>query len=206
MAAQKKSIAFVTYPGMSLLELTGTVSVLKGLEMKGYQSLLVGRDTRPLDSDTPLQVIPDRRFSEAPDPAWLVVTGGGEASLRALEDPALRGYLQTAAERAEQIVTVGTGSLMLAELGLLGGQTATTHWSYAERLEERGAKYLRRPIVDEGRVVSAAGVSGGIEVGLYLLDKHAGRSLARMQQLFAEYDPEPPFGNIRWNQVPQRSV
>lgn len=206
MAVQKKILAFVAYPGMSLLELTATFSVLKGLAMKGYQNVVVGETTQPLNSDTPLQVIPDQTFADVPNPAWLVVTGGGEATLQALENPIFRSYVKTAVESAEQIVTVGTGSLVLAELGLLAGRKATTHWSYAEKLEQLGAKYLRQPFVDEGKFVTAAGVSGGADVGLCLLDKYGGRSLARMQQLFAEYDPQPPFGNIDWTRVPQRSV
>lgn len=198
----KKMIAFVAHPGLTLLELVGTLSVLKGLAMKGYQTVVIGETTDPVESDTPLKVIPDARFNDVPNPAWLVVTGG-ESSLRVLERRAFKNYLVTAAQTAEQIVAVSSGALMLARLGLLTGKNATTHWKYADQLEASGVRYVRKPWLEEGKFATAAGVSGGIDLGLHLLDRYAGRLLASTQQLFAEYDPQTPFGGIDWSCVTQ---
>jgi transcriptional regulator GlxA family with amidase domain len=89
--------------------------------------------------------------------------------------------------------SVCTGSLVLGGAGLLGGLEATTHWAATELLERCGAKYTVRRVVQQGKIITAAGVSAGIDMGLTLAARIAGEDVAKSIQLSIEYDPQPPF-------------
>ena len=89
--------------------------------------------------------------------------------------------------------------MILAATGLLYNRRATTHWAYAGILESLGIKYASQRIVEDGKFISAAGVTAGVDLALYLVKKIAGESQARFAQLWAEYDPHPPLGGIEWD-------
>lgn len=204
MPKQTKFLAFVVYPGLRLLDLIGSQSILMSLIMgAGYRSVTVSEQSGAVTTDTPMQIVPQMSFIDLPDPDALVVVGGDGAAIDALNSPALCDYITHAARKADFIASIGTGSLILAALGLLNNRPATTHWAYADILEQLGARYVHKPWVDDGRFITAAGVSAGVDMALYLTGKLVGESRARMSQLFAEYDPEPPGGSIDWNAVPQ---
>jgi transcriptional regulator GlxA family with amidase domain len=98
--------------------------------------------------------------------------------------------------------SVCTGALALAAAGLLEGCTATTHWAYHRRLLERmGARYVPQRWVQDGKFITSAGVSAGIDMALALVARLTDQATARMVQLAIEYDPHPPFGGIDWSQV-----
>ncbi len=198
----KKTIAVVLYPGMTALDLVGTMEVLVILNVKSpYRVITVGERIEPIQTDTPLKVVPNKAFGEVDAPFGLVVPGGGAAALTAGRNPVLRRYVQSAGETAHLVASIGTGSLILAEAGLLAGRQATTHWAYARHLEEFGARYLRQRWVDDGRFVTAAGVTAGIDLALYLVGKLTSEARARTAQLGIEYDPQPPYGGIDWDRV-----
>jgi transcriptional regulator GlxA family with amidase domain len=119
--------------------------------------------------------------------------------MRALGNEALLAYLRAAAEHAEVIGSVCTGSLILAAAGLLEGRKATTHWTASKQLERLGAHYLPERWVEDGRVITSAGVSAGIDMALHLVGRLAGDEVARTTQLIIEYDPQPPLGGIDWS-------
>jgi transcriptional regulator GlxA family with amidase domain len=96
---------------------------------------------------------------------------------------------------------VCTGSLLLGAAGLLEGRRATTHWAMRHLLERFGATPVAERWVEDGHVVTAAGVSAGIDMALHLVARLAGEQAARMVQLWIEYDPRPPFGDIDWSAV-----
>lgn len=201
MAAEKKQMAYLVYPGINLLDLVGTYSILGGLMMAGYRSFTVAENLEPMNSDTVLGFVPDKTFADAPRPNVLVVMGGGIATLKAFGNDALTGYVRSAAASAERVIGVSTGTLLLAGLGMLEGRQATTHWMYGEILERFGARYMEKRWVQDDRFMTCAGGTAGMDMGLALLAQLAGEGLARQQQLFGEYDPEPPFGGIAWDQV-----
>ncbi|HEX6796168.1 MAG TPA: DJ-1/PfpI family protein [Ktedonobacterales bacterium] len=196
----KQQIAVVTYPGLSPLELIGTVSVLDGLQLKtGFRPVTVGATRDPLDTDTPLRVVPQRTFDDVPQPSALLVPGAsGLGAITAMGDQRLVEYVRVAAERAELVTSVGSGALILAAAGLLGGKRATTHWMYRGILENLGASYIPRRWVEDGKLVTAAGTSGGIDMALHLVAQRKGERTARRVQLWIEYDPQPPFGPMDW--------
>jgi len=199
----RKTMAYVVYPGISLLELVGTRSMLGSIAGMGagYDPVVVGEKKVTMATDTPLDIIPQKSFDEVPHPDGLVVIGGGADSLPALDNPRLVEYIRRAGQQAEIAAGVSTGSLLLAAAGLLNGRPATTHWAYAEKLNAMGGIYEQKPWVEDGKFTTAAGVSGGIDMGIALGAKLAGKAAAQQGQLFAEYDPHPPFGNIDWTRV-----
>lgn len=102
-------------------------------------------------------------------------------------------WLADIAPRARHIVSVCTGAFLLGEAGLLRGLTATTHWAALAALADVGAEPVEARWVDQGRIITAAGVSAGIDLTLWLTARMRGETLARAIQLVVEYDPSPPF-------------
>jgi transcriptional regulator GlxA family with amidase domain len=203
MSETKKMIAFVIYPGLTLLDLVGPLGVLQKLAEidDQYQTTVVAEKPGPLTADTRLTVIPDKTFADVPSPFALFVPGGGEPTLKALRDPAIRSYVRQAAQSAEFVGSVCTGALILAAVGLLEGKPATTHWAYAGVLERLGSPYVRKRWVDNGKVINSAGVSAGIDMALFFVSRLAGEATAKRVQKHIDYDPVPPFGQIEWNKL-----
>jgi transcriptional regulator GlxA family with amidase domain len=162
---------------------------------------VVGERLEPLDSDTPLRLIPARAFGEVPQPFAVIVPGGGAATLRAMRDEALLAYLRAAAATAEVVGSTGNGALVLAAAGLLAGRRAAIHWAYGEILERLGATHARERWVEDGKFFTSAGGSAGIDMLLHLVARLTSKSRARLVQLVVEYDPQPPFGGIDWSSV-----
>jgi transcriptional regulator GlxA family with amidase domain len=199
----KQIIAVVLYPGMTALDVVGTMEAMIWLNANSpYRLVTVAARKEPIQTDTPLQMIPNRTFAELDRPFGLLIPGG-DTALRVAQDADLRRYVQTAAETAGLVASVGTGSLILAAAGVLTGRQATTHWRYADQLADYGVRYVRQRWVDDGKFVTAAGVTAGIDLGLYLVGKLTTIGKARNAQLIIEYDPQPPHGGIDWDRIDQ---
>src|SRR5918998_6815195 len=169
---KNKTIAVVTYPGVALLDLVATKTVLDSLAMgTRYRSVTVGERTEPIASNTPMRIIPEKRFEEVPDPFAIIVPGGGANALTAMGDERFINYLRFAEHGAELVSSVSTGALILAAAGLLEGRQATTHPDYAEQLENLGVNYIQGYSVEDGKFLTMAGVSGGIDTMLELVAK-----------------------------------
>lgn len=203
MGENKKIIAFMIYPGLTLLDLAGPLGVLEKLAEidEQYQTTVVAEKPGPLMADTRLTVIPDSTFADFPHPFALFVPGGGEPTLKAMSNPAIRRYVRQAAQSAEFVGSVCTGALILAAVGLLDGKPATTHWAYAGVLERLGSPYVRKRWVDNGKIINSAGVSAGVDMALFFVSRLAGESTARRVQKLIDYDPVPPFGHIQWHKL-----
>ena len=131
-------------------------------------------------------------FEDLPDPE-IVVVPGGTGTNDVLDDERLIGWIRRAHETSEWTTSVCTGSLLLGAAGVLEGLEATSHWLDIQDLERYGARPTARRVVEQGKVITAAGVSSGIDMGLVLAAKIAGPEVAQAIQLGIEYDPEPPF-------------
>lgn len=141
-----------------------------------------------------LRVIADHGFTDAP-PADIVIVPGGMGTRAEVNNPAMTAYLRAAGERAERVASVCTGAFLLERAGLLAGKAATTHWASLDRLHALGTVEVREERwVDEGHVLSAAGVSAGIDMSLYLVGQLWGEETARRVQKGIEYFPAPPYG------------
>ena len=204
---KSKPIAIVTYPGVGLLDLVATKTVLDSLAMEievwrtGYRPVSVGARTEPMTSNTPMRIVPEKRFEEVPDPFALVVPGGGVGSLAAMGNERILDYLRFASHGAEVVSSVSTGTFLLAAAGLLEGRQATTHPAYGGLLEKLGVTYVQGYSVEDGKFLTMAGVSGGIDAMLELVAKLTSEAAAKRIQIMIEYDPEPPFGGIDWSET-----
>jgi transcriptional regulator GlxA family with amidase domain len=200
-----KTIAFVAYPGLTMLDLVGPITAFYGLTMSlvstssQYRTVSVAERVEPIDSDTPMALIPDKAFEEVPDPFALIVPGGGVNTLKAMGDERLLDYLRFASYGAEVVASVSTGAFLLAAAGLLEGRRATTHPSYGGLLENLGANYVHGDWVEDGRFLTASGASGGIDMALFLVARLKNEREAKNVQTVIEYDPHPPFGGLEQN-------
>lgn len=195
-----KTIAFLAFDGITPLDLIGPLQVLANLGPT-YRAVVVGKDLRPVVTDTPARIAPDASFADVPHPFAVIVPGGGLPALRVIGDGTTMEYLQTAASTAELVGSVCSGAIVLGAAGLLDGKRATTHWAYTWMLEKFGATYVHHRWVRDGKVVTSAGVSAGIDLGLALAADLTDAATARTIQLGMEYDPEPPFGPIDWTKA-----
>ena len=204
MSPESKTIALVLYPGLAALDFVGPLQVLKTLEQFApeYRVVVVAANKEPMGSDLPMQMIADATFEEVPHPYALVVPGGRIPTIRAMSDPVMRAYVRTAAQSAEIVASVCTGSLILASVGLLDGRRATTNWFFHGLLGQFGASLVQERWVEDGKFITSGGVSAGIDMALYLISKLTDEATARRVQLALDYDPQPPFGGIDWPNVP----
>jgi transcriptional regulator GlxA family with amidase domain len=133
MATQEqKTVAFVLYPGLTLLDLVGPLQVFASLRQFNdqYRPVVVAERIEPMPTDGPLTVIADQTFADVPDPEVVIVPGGGAPTIKAMGNPTIRDYLRQAADTVPVVGSVCTGALVLAAAGLLEGRQATTHWAY----------------------------------------------------------------------------
>jgi transcriptional regulator GlxA family with amidase domain len=204
IGAGEQLIAFVIYPGLTILDLVGPLQVLTALERFApqYRTVVVGATREPVPTDIGVQMVPDRTFEEVPNPAIVLVPGGALPTIRAMNDPVIRDYVRAAAASADLVTSVCTGSLILGAVGLLEGRDATTNWFYSGILESLGARYHVRRWVEEGNLIMSAGVSAGIDMALYLVARLTDQATARKVQLAVDYDPHPPYGGIDYTDIP----
>jgi len=186
-----KDIAIPLYAGITALDAVGPYEVLQRLP--GHRVRFVAREAGPQRTDNgSLALLADEPLDAVPRPE-IVVVPGGWGSEEAMRDEALLGWLRRAHASSRYTTAVCTGSLILGAAGILTGLRATTHWSSLERLRELGAEPTSERVVEQGKVVTAAGVSAGIDMALVLAARIAGDDVARAIQLSIEYDPQPPF-------------
>lgn len=183
-------IAFLLFPAVTQLDLTGPAQVLT--RVPGARVEYVAATLEPVATDCGFAVVPTRTLETAADADVLVVPGG-DGAFDAMLDPGVVAFVRRQAERATWVVSVCTGAFVLGAAGLLAGKRATTHWASAPLLEAFGADPVPERVVADGSVVTAAGVSAGIDMALWLAAELAGQPVAERVQLQLEYDPQPPF-------------
>lgn len=197
-------VAYLLYDKFTALDITGPHEVLNSLP--DTESIFVAETAGPIrnESDT-LSLVADASIDEVPTPDIVVVPGG--FGTRALISHApLVAWLRTAHETTEYTTSVCTGSLLLAGAGLLDGAPATTHWLARDLLAELGAKPVPDRVVEHGKIITAAGVSSGIDMALRLIQIKYGDEAAQAVQLGIEYDPEPPVDAGSPEKAPQAIV
>ena len=196
-----KQIAFVLYPGLTPLDLIGPLQVLTPLSLidPTFEVVVVAESSDIVPTDAVVRLAPSHVFDDAESPFAVIVPGGGEPTLAACGNRRLIDYVIGAASSAEIVMSVCTGALILASAGLLDDRSATTHWAYLDILEGLGAKYLHQRWVEDGKFLTTAGVSAGIDGALYVASRLVGEDMAKLIQRGIEYEPQPPFGPIDWD-------
>ncbi|MFG3167411.1 DJ-1/PfpI family protein [Streptomyces sp. NPDC048200] len=184
-------IAIVLYDRFTALDAVGPYETLGRLP--DADTVFVAERTGPVRSDTGrLALTADKSLAEVPRPDIVVVPGGPGQGAQ-MGNEVLLDWLRTADGTSAWTTSVCTGSLLLASAGLLEGRRATSHWLALDGLKEFGAEPTGERVVFDGKYVTAAGVSSGIDMGLTLLGRIAGDEHAQAVQLLTEYDPQPPY-------------
>jgi transcriptional regulator GlxA family with amidase domain len=184
-------VAYLLYDRFTALDITGPHDVFNSVP--GNESIFVAEQAGPVrnESDT-LSLVADASLQEVTSPDIVVVPGGfGNRIL--LEHEPLHEWIRGVHETSTWTTSVCTGSLLLAAAGLLDGVPATTHWLARDLLAELGAEAVPDRVVEHDKIITAAGVSSGIDMALHLVKRINGPEVAQAVQLGIEYDPEPPL-------------
>lgn len=184
-------IAILLFDRLTALDALGPYEVLS--RVPGHRVRLVAKEPGLVRTDnaSPLGLMADEPISAVERPDILVVPGGpGETQARA--DGDVLDWVRAVHEHTRWTTSVCTGSLILGAAGLLEGLRATTHWGAMDELRDFGAKPTSERVVREGKIITAAGVSSGIDMALELLLQEHGKPMAQAIQLAIEYDPQPP--------------
>ncbi|SON59736.1 Isonitrile hydratase [Mycobacterium simulans] len=186
-------VAIPLFPRFTALDAIGPYEVLQ--RIPSMDVVFVGHQRGEVRTENGmLGVTCDATFDEvgAPD---IVVFPGGIGTRVLLDDETIRGWLQSVHPRTTFTTSVCTGALLLGAARLLDGLTATTHWRAADELNRLGARYVPDRVVEHlpQRIITAAGVSSGIDMALRLVELLVDREAAQAAQLLIEYDPQPPF-------------
>lgn len=184
-------IAIPVFDGLTALDAIGPYEVLSRLP--GAEVAFVAATAGPIRTDSGmLGVSADRSYADVPTPDVLVVPGG-VGTRRLMRDDATLDWVRGVHAESRYTCSVCTGALVLGAAGVLDGLEATTHWLYRDLLASFGATPVAQRVVEQGKVVTAAGVSAGIDMALVLASRIAGDEVAQAIQLGIEYDPQPPF-------------
>jgi putative intracellular protease/amidase len=185
------NVAIPLYDRFTALDAVGPYEVLQ--RVPGSKVTWLAHEPGPVGTDTgQLHLVADAAFEDLPDPEIIVVPGGTGTD-DFLDDERLLGWIRRAHETSEWTTSVCTGSLLLGAAGVLDGLDATCHWLDLQDLERYGAQPTERRVVEQGKVITAAGVSSGIDMALTLVANMSGPEVAQAIQLGIEYDPQPPF-------------
>jgi transcriptional regulator GlxA family with amidase domain len=184
-------IAILIFDQLTALDAVGPYEVLSRLP--GAELRFVAKEPGMKRTDTgALGLSADLALYELADPDVLLIPGG-EGNRPLLDDDEVLEWVRGAHETSTWTTSVCTGSLVLGAAGLLDGKRATTHWAYLDRLAETGATPVAERVVEDGKIMTGAGVSAGIDMALTLTARIAGEEVAKAVQLGIEYDPSPPF-------------
>ena len=180
----------ILFPGMDQADFTGPFEVLVNIPDSTFH--ILARDRAPVRDARGLILTPQMALAEAPQLDVLLVPGG--AGVNALmEDEVVLSFIRRQASDAKIVFSVCTGALVLGAAGLLKGRRATTHWASHDLLPALGAQPVNERVVVDGNIVTAAGVTSGIDAALRVVSLLRGDQIARTIQLYLQYAPEPPF-------------
>jgi putative intracellular protease/amidase len=184
-------IAVLLFDRLTTLDAVGPGEVLSRLPNATVK--MVAKQPGPQRNDTgSLALVADYALDQVPAPDILLVPGGpGQTAL--MDDEAILNWVRRAHETSRWTTSVCTGSLVLGAAGLLKGLRATTHWLALDALRSLGAEPVAERVVAQGKIMTAAGVSAGIDMALTLAARECGDAVAQAIQLGIEYDPQPPF-------------
>ncbi len=184
------NLVFPIFPNLTQLDFMGPVQFLSRLP--GAVVHVAAASLDPVPTDCNVALVPTTSFADCPQ-ADILCVPGGHGVREALHDGATVPFIAVQAPGARWVTSVCTGAFLLGAAGLLKGKRATCHWGYTQLLPLVGAEHQPGRVVEDGNVITAGGVTSGIDFALTLIAREAGEDVARMIQLALEYDPAPPF-------------
>lgn len=200
---RRRNVLIIVYPAFEELDAIGPWEVfgyLAAIRPDLCSVALVAEQSGQLRCAKGLRILPDTIFADAP-PSDVLIVPGGRGSRTEVDNATVIDFIRARALTAEIVASVCTGTFLLERAGLRAGRAATTHWASIDRLRALGTVNVvaDRRWVDAGPVVTAAGVSAGIDLSLYLVSRLWGRAVAAEVQKDIEYFPQPPVlsGELR---------
>ena len=184
------NIVFVLFDNVTQLDFAGPVQFLS--RMPGAKVFVVSKDGNAVTTDCGFSILPTVSFADCPQ-ADIICVPGGHGVREAIADAAIVDFVKAQAAGATWITSVCTGAFILGAAGLLQDKRATCHWAYTHLLPLFGATHEKARVVRDGNMVTAGGVTSGIDFALELMAIISGEEAARNVQLALEYDPAPPF-------------
>ena len=192
----QKTIGIVLYEEAEELDFVGPYEALAMFAKyidKDWRVVTVAQTAEPVRAGHDLRVVPDCSFADCP-PLDVVLVPGGLGSRKEVDNAAMIEFLRAQGGQAQWVTSVCTGAFLLSRAGFLNGRRATSHWASLDRLrEEPGVEVVEERFVQDGNVITAAGVSAGIDMALYLIGLLKDEEAARNVQKLMEYYPEPPY-------------
>jgi transcriptional regulator GlxA family with amidase domain len=190
-----KTFGILLFPDMEVLDFTGPLEAFGMFAKyvdKEWQVITVAETKEPVLAIPGLRTLPDHSFDDCP-PLDVLLIPGGLGTRTVVDDPRLIDFVRRTGREAQWVTSVCTGAFVLERAGFLEGRKATTYWSSRDRLRELGVDVVEERFVHDGNVITAAGVSAGIDMTLYLIGQIKDPETARSVQKLIEYYPEPPF-------------
>ena len=196
----RRSIAIVIFEAAEELDFVGPweiLTFLRHFDPDACDVFTVSEHGGEVRCAKGLHVLADYSFETAPRADVLLIPGG-QGTRTEVDNPRMIEYVQRTADGAELVTSVCTGSFVLERAGLLTGKRATTHWASIDRFRALGTVEVAdgERFVDQGRIVTSAGVSAGIDMALYIVGRLWGPELARRVQQGVEYFPDPPYQDV----------
>ncbi len=186
------TVGVLLYDGYYMLDAMGPLSVLN--HMYPTKKLVIGRNKGTITSSDKVKIEVDYSIDDIDSLDILLIPGGVIATYNATKDKKLLDWIRKIDQNSTYTMSVCTGAWILGAAGLLDGKEATTNWYKAEeKLNQYGAKYVKKRYTNDGKYWTSAGVSAGIDMSLAVLDRILGRNYAAFAALNLEYDPKPPF-------------
>jgi len=196
-------IAILLFDKMAAQDAVGPYEVFRCVP--GWQVEFVGLSRGEVRAEGGLGLSVDRSLDEVEE-ADAVLVPGGRGSETVAADPAVLDWLRRIDQRTKWTISVCTGAEILGAAGLLKGKRATSNWLFLDRLPEYGAESVGGRWVEDGKTITAAGVTAGIDMALHLVGREAGPEVAQAVQLGVEYDPDPPFDSGSPEKAPPEIV
>jgi cyclohexyl-isocyanide hydratase len=188
--AKPVHLVFPIFSSVTQLDVMGPLQFLS--RIPGAVVHVAAASLDPVPTDCSVALVPNVTFADCLQ-ADILCVPGGRGVRGALQDGAVVPFIAAQAPGARWVTSVCTGALLLGAAGLLRGKRATTHWAYTQLLPLVGAVHQPGRVVEDGNVITAGGVTSGIDFALTLIAREAGEDVARTIQLALEYDPAPPF-------------
>jgi transcriptional regulator GlxA family with amidase domain len=200
---RRMKIAILIFDKLAAQDAVGPYEVMRNVPEWDVE--LVAKEKGEIRAEGGLGLIADRSIAEVEE-ADIVLVPGGLGNRPMLEDEEVLGWLRRIDGTTKWTTSVCTGSLVLGAAGLLEGRRATGNWLALEPLREYGADPVGGRYVEDGKVITAAGVTAGIDMALHLVAQEVGPEIAQAVQLGIEYDPDPPFDSGSPEKAPPEIV
>lgn len=196
-------VAILLHEGVTALDAIGPYEVLRAIP--GASVKFVAKTPGPITVDSGLlSLVANHSLDEVPEPDMVLIPA---VDASAMDDEQVMSWIRSAHQTSRWTTSVCAGSLFLGAAGLLNGLRVTGHWATVEAIEGFGATYVPdERYVRQGKIITSAGVSAGIDMALYLAGEIAGAEEAQAIQLMIEYDPDPPFDAGSLTKAPRKTV